>query len=53
MRYRQLPIGLIEETRALIRLYLFLRYDCGLHEADRLSAKELKLLLGVIKRGII
>ncbi|MFA5223618.1 MAG: hypothetical protein WC431_00405 [Candidatus Omnitrophota bacterium] len=33
---------LIKETGALIRLYLFLRYDCGLKYADKLSAKDLK-----------
>ena len=44
---------LIEETKAIIRLHQFLRYDCGLKEADRLSARDLKSLLGVIKRGII
>jgi len=36
---------LIEETKAMIRLYLFLRHDCGLREVDKLSAKELKELL--------
>jgi len=36
---------LIEETKAMIRLYLFLRHDCGLREADRLSARELRGLL--------
>ena len=33
---------LIEETKAIIRLHQFLRYDCGLREADELSAKELR-----------
>ncbi|OGD69623.1 hypothetical protein A3E89_01960 [Candidatus Campbellbacteria bacterium RIFCSPHIGHO2_12_FULL_35_10] len=33
---------LIKETEAMIRLYLFLRHDCGLKEADKLSAKELR-----------
>jgi len=49
----KVPKGLIEETKAIIRLYLFLRYDCGLKYADRLSAGELKSLLVIIKRGII
>jgi len=44
---------LIEETKAIIRLYQFLRYDCSLKESDKLSTKELKALLGGIKRGII
>ena len=34
--------SLIEETKAIIRLYQFLRYDCGLKEADKLSVRELK-----------
>lgn len=33
---------LIEETKAIIRLHQFLRYDCGLREADELSAKRVK-----------
>ena len=41
---------LIEETKAIIRLYLFLRHDCGLREADRLSARELKELLKCLAR---
>lgn len=41
---------LIEETKAIIRLCQFLRHDCGLAEVDRLSARELKLLLGIIKK---
>jgi len=36
---------LIEETKALIRLQLFLKHDCGLKYADRLSIKSLKRLL--------
>ncbi|MDP1854260.1 MAG: hypothetical protein Q8L26_08690 [Candidatus Omnitrophota bacterium] len=36
---------LIEETKAIIRFYLLLRHECGLREADRLSAQELKRLL--------
>ena len=42
---------LIEETKAMIRLYLFLRHDCGLREADRLSAGELRELLRCLRRG--
>ncbi len=37
---------LIKETKAIMRLYLFLRHDCGLKEADKLSTRELKELLG-------
>ena len=33
---------LIEETKAIMRLYFFLRHDCGLREADKMSARELK-----------
>jgi hypothetical protein len=40
----RIPKGLIEETKAMIRLYLFLRHECGLREADRLSARELREL---------
>ena len=40
---------LIEETKAIIRLYQFLRYDCELKEADRLRAKDLKELLRRLK----
>jgi hypothetical protein len=41
---------LIEETKAIIRLYQFLRYDCGLEYADKLTAKDIKCLLTVIKK---
>ncbi len=40
---------LIEETKAIMGLYLFLRHDCGLKYADRLSAKELRELLRHLK----
>ena len=40
---------LIEETKAIIRLHQFLRYDCELKEADRLRAKDLKELLRRLK----
>jgi hypothetical protein len=40
---------LIEETKAIIRLYQFLRYNCELKEADRLRAKDLKELLRRLK----
>ena len=39
---------LIRETKAMIRLRLFLRHDCGLRE--RLSAKDLRLLLDALKQ---
>jgi len=42
---KRVPKGLIEETKAIIRLYLFLRHECGLRDADRLSARELRELL--------
>lgn len=44
---------LIEETKAIIRLHQFLRYECGLKEADRLSVKDVKQLLSTLKRGKI
>lgn len=40
MRYKTVPKELIEETRALVRFYLFLRYEVGLREADRLTTKQ-------------
>ncbi len=46
----KVPKGLIEETKAIIRLYLFLRHECGLRETDRLSARELKELLECLRR---
>ena len=45
MRYRQVPKRLLEETKAMVRLYLFLRYECRLKFADKLTTKELKGLL--------
>ena len=41
----KVPKGLIEETKAMIRLYLFLRHECGLREVDRLSVRELRRIL--------
>ncbi len=41
IRYRKL----IEETKAIIRLHQFLRYECGPKYADKLSAKEFRQLL--------
>jgi len=41
---------LVEETKAIIRFYLFLRQECGLKEADRLSARELRRLLKYFKK---
>ena len=49
----KVPKKLIEETKPIVRFYFFLRYACGLKEADRFSAKELKSLLEVVRRGII
>lgn len=52
MRYKAVPEGLIEETQALVRFYLFLRYEVGLKEADRLTASQLKTLLGALRGGL-
>jgi len=41
----KVPKALVEETKVIIRLYLFLRHECGLREADRLSTRELRELL--------
>lgn len=41
---------LIEETKQIMRFYWFLRHDCGLRYADKLSAKELKSLLDGLKK---
>ncbi len=46
----KVPKRLVEETKAIIRFYLFLRYDCGVKEVDRLSARELKRLLYVLEK---
>lgn len=40
----KVPEKLIKETKAMIRLYLFLRHECGLEEADEMSARELRNL---------
>jgi len=47
---KRVPKGLIEETKAIIRLYLFLRHECRLREAERLNAKELKELLMCLRK---
>ena len=46
---------LIEETKAIIRLYQFLRYDCGLKEADGIAVSQLKAILKkfAVKKGLI
>lgn len=41
---------LVEETKAMMRFYFFLRYEVGLKYADKLSARELKDLLRVIRQ---
>ena len=46
----KVPNKLIQETKAIIRFYLFLRYDCRLKEADELSAKELRELVNSLKK---
>lgn len=40
---------LIRETKAIIRIYQFLRYEVGLREADKLSARGLRDLLKCLK----
>ncbi len=45
----KIPKKLIKETKAIIRLYLFLRYECGLKGADRLKARELRELLKALR----
>lgn len=40
---------LIQETKAIIWLHQFLRYECGLKCADKLSAKDLKVLLSILR----
>lgn len=52
MKYRKVPRGLVEETKRIIRLHHFLRYDCGLKFADKLSAKDLKVLLNILGRVV-
>jgi hypothetical protein len=47
----KVPNKLIQDTKAIIRFYLFLRYDCGLRESDNLSAKELREIFNVIRRS--
>ena len=39
---------LVEETKQIMRLYWFLMNDCGLRDADNLSAKQLKQMLGIL-----
>jgi len=41
---------LIEETKQIMNLHWFLRHDCGLKYADKLSAKDLKRLLSALKK---
>jgi len=45
MRYKTVLEKLLEETKAIVRLYLFLQHDCGLKIADKLSHRELEGLL--------
>lgn len=44
----KVPEKLIKETKAMIRFYLFLRYECGLREADRLKVRKLRELKGLL-----
>jgi len=41
---------LIQETKAIIRLHQFLRHECRLEYTDKLSMKDLKYVLGALKR---
>ncbi len=50
MRYKPVPKNLLEETRAIVGLYWFLRHDCGLKYADKLSIRELKELMRLLKQ---
>jgi len=47
---RKVPEKLVKDTMAMVRFYLFLRHDCGLREADKLSARELRGLLKCLRR---
>lgn len=49
MRFRKASRRLAEETKRIIRLHKFLRYDCGLEFADKLSARDFKNLLRALK----
>jgi hypothetical protein len=49
----KVPEKLVEKTKAIIRLYLFLRHECGLKEADKLSPRGLKQLLLALKSSKI
>jgi len=46
----KIPKGLIEETKAIMRMYLFLRHECGLREADKLGAREIRELLRCLRK---
>lgn len=41
---------LVEETKAIMRLYFFLRHDYGLKYADKLNVKDIKKLLSVLRK---
>ena len=40
---------LIEETKRIMRLHWFLRHECGLKEADRLTVEDLRELLKCLR----
>lgn len=42
------PAGLVEETRAMVRMRDFLVKECGLKEAERMGERELRELLGCL-----
>ncbi len=41
---------LVEETKVIIRLHQFLRYECGLKYADKLSAKDFRVALSILSK---
>lgn len=46
----KVPKRLLEETKAIIRLYQFLRYDCGLKYAYKLRARDMRELLRCLRK---
>ena len=48
MACKKVAKTLIRETKMVIRLHQFLRYECGLKVADQLTAKDLKKIFSVL-----
>lgn len=46
----KVPEKLVEESKVIMRLHFFLRQDCRLKYADKLRARELRELLGCLRR---